>query len=81
MTFSSDVLIGFAYQLLTAVKVPHPKADLVARSLVAANLRGVDSHGLQLLPYYLEQIEWGDMDAKTDGRVISENGSYRFISS
>jgi LDH2 family malate/lactate/ureidoglycolate dehydrogenase len=28
-----------------------------------------------LLPYYLEQIEWGDMDANADGRVISESGA------
>jgi LDH2 family malate/lactate/ureidoglycolate dehydrogenase len=68
-------LTQFALELLDAIGVPHAKSQLVAESLVAANLRGVDSHGLQLLPYYMEQIEWGDMDAKADGRVISENGS------
>jgi len=56
------------------VGVPAEKAHLVAKTLVAANLRGVDSHGVQLLPYYLEQIEWGDMDAGAAGRVISESG-------
>ncbi len=74
MTLSSDVLTRFANQLLTAVKVPHAKADLVARSLVAANLRGVDSHGLQLLPFYIELILMGNIDIQTDGRVASENG-------
>jgi len=68
-------LASFATHLLDAVGVAPAKSRLVAESLVAANLRGVDSHGLQLLPYYLEQIEWGDMDAKADGRVISESGS------
>jgi len=68
-------LTPFAAALLDAIGVPHAKSQLVAESLVAANLRGVDSHGLQLLPYYIEQIEWGDMDAKADGRVISESGS------
>lgn len=75
MTLSSDVLIGFAYQLLTAARVAHAKADLVARSLVASNLRGVDSHGLQLLPFYLEQIQIGNMNIQSDGRVASENGA------
>ncbi len=56
MTLSSDVLTRFAYQLLAAAKVAHAKADLGVRSLVAANLRAVDSHALQLLPYYLEQL-------------------------
>ena len=68
-------LAAFAQRLLEGVGVTAAKAQLVAGSLVAANLRGVDSHGVQLLPYYLEQIEWSDMDARADGRVISENGA------
>jgi LDH2 family malate/lactate/ureidoglycolate dehydrogenase len=74
MTLTSESLTSFAYQLLTAVKVPHAKAELVAKSLVAANLRGVDSHGLQLLPFYIELILMGNIDILTDGRIVSENG-------
>jgi len=72
---SATALTTFATGLLEAVRVSPAKARLVAESLVASNLRGVDSHGVQLLPYYLEQIEWGDMDANADGRVISESGA------
>jgi len=54
---SAGELRPFAAHLLEAIGVPPAKSRLVAESLVAANLRGVDSHGLQLLPYYLEQIE------------------------
>src|SRR5712692_3066091 len=68
-------LTGFATQLLDAIGVSSVKSQLVAESLVAANLRGVDSHGIQLLPYYIEQLEWGDMDAQVDGRVLSESGA------
>jgi len=75
MTLSSDVLTRFAYQLLIAAKVPPAKADLVATSLVAANLRGVDSHGLQLLPFFIELILMGNINIETDGRVVSENGA------
>jgi LDH2 family malate/lactate/ureidoglycolate dehydrogenase len=75
MTLSFDVLARFAYQLLIAARVPDPKADLVAKSLVAANLRGVDSHGLQLLPFYIEQIRAGNINVQTDGRVVSESGA------
>src|ERR1017187_4891637 len=74
MTLSSETLPRFAYQLLIGIKVPHPKAELVAKSLVAANLRGVDSHGLQLLPFYIELIVMGNSDINTDGRVVSESG-------
>jgi LDH2 family malate/lactate/ureidoglycolate dehydrogenase len=74
-TLSAETLTRFAYQLLTASKVPDYKADLVARSLLAANLRAVDSHGLQLLPYYLEQIQMGNIKVDTQGHVASEHGA------
>ena len=75
MTLSAEVLTGFAHQLLTTAKVSSDKADMVARSLVAANLRGVDSHGLQLLSFYIELILMGNIDIQTDGRIVSENGA------
>ena len=65
-----DELSSFAESILRAVNVPEHKASLVATSLVAANLRGVDSHGVQMLPYYVEQLEAGDMSKTADGRVI-----------
>src|SRR5216684_477758 len=71
----ADELTAFAARLLDALGVSQAKSQLVATSLVAANLRGVDSHGVQLLPYYIEQLEWGDMDIHADGRVISESGA------
>lgn len=74
MTLPSDSLTAFAYQLFIAAKISHAKADILAKSLVAANLRGVDSHGLQLAPYYLEQIAMGNMNVQTDGHVVSESG-------
>jgi len=74
-TLSAEALTHFALELLIAAQVPREKAELVARSLVAANLRGVDSHGLQLLPYYLDQIQMGNIQPHADGRVVSENGA------
>src|SRR5258706_5143109 len=71
----AEVLSGFAQAILDALGVPEHKARLVATSLVESNLRGVDSHGLQLLPYYVEQMEAGDMSKIADGHVISEIGS------
>jgi LDH2 family malate/lactate/ureidoglycolate dehydrogenase len=75
MTLSPDSLTAFAYKLLTAAKVSHPKASIVAQSLVAANLRRVDSHGLQLLPFYIDLILMDNIDIHTDGRVVSESGA------
>ena len=61
---SAPELICFARSILEAVNVPPDKADLVATSLVAANLRGVDSHGAMRIPSYLDQIRKGEFDPK-----------------
>jgi ureidoglycolate dehydrogenase (NAD+) len=42
--------------LLVAAGVGDRDAQLVAESLVAANLRGIDSHGVARLPHYLRRI-------------------------
>lgn len=71
----AEALSGFCEAILKALDVPDSTANLVATSLVTSNLRGVDSHGVQLLPYYVEQLEAGDMSKTARGRVISELGS------
>jgi len=68
-------LTHFCQQILEGGGVPRHKAEVTAASLVASNLRGVDSHGIQLLPYYIDQLLAGEMDPNTDGQVISETGS------
>jgi len=73
--FPAPTLIRFATEILLAAGVAADKAAITAESLVASNLRGVDSHGLQLLPYYMEQILVGEMDPAADGQVVSELGS------
>ena len=72
---SAPTLTRFAAEILAAAGVPADKAGIAAEGLIASNLRGVDSHGLQLLPFYIEQILAGEMDPKAHGQVISESGS------
>ena len=71
----SEPLKDLVEKILFASRVPHPKAELLAKSLVAANLRGVDSHGVMLLTFYLDQLRTGNMDADAEGRVVSESGA------
>jgi len=51
-----QLLNEFAANLLTAGGVPRDEAVVVGQSLVAANLRGHDSHGVMRIPYYLDQV-------------------------
>ncbi|HLH17338.1 MAG TPA: Ldh family oxidoreductase, partial [Bryobacteraceae bacterium] len=72
---SAPELTCFADAILRGAGVPATKARIAAECLVAANLRGVDSHGMQLLPFYVEQLLAGEMDAAAEGRVASESGA------
>ena len=74
-TIPLEPLTRFCEAILEGAGVPRHKAEITAACLVASNLRGVDSHGIQLLPFYVDQLLAGEMDPITDGRVISEAGS------
>ncbi len=68
-------LRAFAQSLLQAAGVPAQHAHLIADSLVAANLRGVDSHGVQLLTLYIEALQHGNVDVHASGTLAHESGA------
>jgi LDH2 family malate/lactate/ureidoglycolate dehydrogenase len=68
-------LLRLAGRILDAAGVPPAKSAIVAQSLIAANLRGVDSHGIQLLPLYIKQFLAGNVNIHAEGRVASEAGA------
>jgi LDH2 family malate/lactate/ureidoglycolate dehydrogenase len=69
----------FCAGLLEKVGVDAGDAHLVASALVSSNLRGVDSHGVALMRYYLEQIEHGDLDPHGDPEVMHTSGCTALI--
>jgi LDH2 family malate/lactate/ureidoglycolate dehydrogenase len=73
--FSAEALRAFTQAIFEAVRVPEGHARLMASSFVAANLRGVDSHGVQLLPLYIQAIELGNVNLTGEGRVAAESGA------
>src|SRR3546814_6264756 len=50
-----------------------------SRSLVEANLRGVDSHGVQRLPRYLDLLRTGQIKARPAMRLIYEQGALALL--
>ena len=52
---------SFCRDALAQVEVSAAEAAVVADSLIDASLRGVDSHGLFLLPTYIERIRSGQI--------------------
>ena len=67
-------LTRFCETILKGAGVPAHKATVTAACLVASNLRGVDSHGVQLLGFYVDQLLAGEMDPAADGCVVCESG-------
>ncbi|SFB53745.1 Malate/lactate/ureidoglycolate dehydrogenase, LDH2 family [Amycolatopsis marina] len=74
VTVHPDELRRYGSAILSAAGLPEPDADVVAGSLVDANLRGTDSHGVSRIPIYVERIRRGIVEPHPQIRVISESG-------
>lgn len=61
--------------ILEGLGVPGDQAEIVATSLVEADLRGVASHGVNLVALYVSRIRDGSMRARTEIRVLADDGS------
>src|ERR1700733_15843111 len=60
---------AFGRRLLVAHDLSEEDAATVARCLVKADLRGVDTHGLQTLPHYLERVRRGLINPRPSLKV------------
>jgi uncharacterized oxidoreductase len=68
----SDELIRFAAALFTAAGVNNDEARQVATSLVEANLRGHDSHGVVRIPPYIRLLRQGELVPGAPLEVLRE---------
>ena len=71
-TIDHDTLSKFAAALLRAGGLSIDEAALVADSLVSANLRGHDSHGVMRVPYYLDQVAKGELKPGVKLTILKE---------
>lgn len=58
--------------LFAAAGTPPDRAEMVARCLVDADLEGVSSHGVMLVPMYVDRIRAGSVDPAADPEVIRD---------
>src|ERR1700730_5414072 len=65
----AEAAAAFGRGLLVAHGLPEQDAAPVARCLVRADLRGVDTHGLQTLPHYLERVRLGLINPRPNLKV------------
>lgn len=68
----ADPLGSFCAGVFEQLGVPGADADIVAEVLVAADLRGIDSHGVARLKRYVDGIRDGMMVPHPNERVVAE---------
>lgn len=73
--FAVKEVLDLAQGLLVAVGMPANKAAAIADVLVDGDLLGHATHGLNLLPSYLEQIQQGGMTREGEPDVIADKGA------
>nr|WP_246079127.1 Ldh family oxidoreductase [Paenibacillus piri] len=62
----------FCEQVFARAGVPRANAAIVAESLVQADLRGVESHGVVRTDIYMKRVEAGRMNPHAEPAVVSE---------
>jgi LDH2 family malate/lactate/ureidoglycolate dehydrogenase len=70
--YAAAELHTFASRLLVAAGMPDDKAQAVAGILGDGDLLGHTTHGLQLLPSYLREVESGSMQVQGEPEVIHD---------
>ncbi len=73
--YETATLIEFATALGEKCGLPPDRARVQAEVLIEADLLGHTTHGLNLLPNYLKELESGAMNARGEAMVISDRGS------
>ena len=73
--YDSKNLETLAAGLLSSIGMVSEKSETVARILVEGDLLGHTTHGLQLLPAYLDDLDRGKMKSDGEPSIVSDNGS------
>ena len=69
----AERLTSAVADIFTALGIAPAAARIVAQDLVLADLEGVGSHGVMLMPMYVERIQKGSVSKRSDGDVVSDN--------
>ncbi len=68
-----DILENFMKDVFIAVGVPEEDAKICANVLIAADIRGIDSHGIgRLKPIYIDRIKAGQINPITNITIVKE---------
>lgn len=75
MRLAAGILRSFCVEALERLEVPHEDAQITARVLVEADLRGIESHGVARMRRYVSGIQQGIIRPNANPRVVHETVS------
>src|SRR5688572_17786243 len=73
--YRADDLVEYATALFAAAGCDADKPAVIAAGLVEADLLGHTTHGLQLAPAYLRELESGAMSPRGEPDVVADRGA------
>lgn len=75
VTVTHTQLHAFIVEALQAMKMPAPAAEITAGLMVRTDLRGVDSHGIGMLPRYHEHWQQGYVSMDAEPTVVQDDAA------
>ena len=75
----AQVLRQAVEELFAAAGASHDTATLIAAHLVEANLRGHDSHGVGVVPMYLDSLQAGGMVLDQELKLVADLGGMTIL--
>lgn len=70
----AEALESFVRRIFVRLGIPEGSARIVSEALVAADLEGIPSHGVMLVPMYVERMLAGSVSKETECRIESDSG-------
>lgn len=76
---SRDELYKFSVNCFTNVGVPKEEAEIISDHLTLADLRGVKSHGVVRIPFYVEGIRRGLVNPRAEIKIVKDSENIALI--
>jgi LDH2 family malate/lactate/ureidoglycolate dehydrogenase len=69
---SPEKLLQLMKKLFVAAGISEKDAEIASNALIAADIRGIDSHGASRLPYYIGKLKNKTVNPKPDIKILHE---------
>ncbi len=78
---TAEALTAYVEALFAAAGADAPSASAVARAVVDASARGVDTHGVRLVPWYIKMVEGGRINRTPNVAFVQKTPSVGHVDS